>query len=342
MHAIDMMLPIPFEKPPRRLRVISNLESLDAYPTEGIILHHRYIGPSHRARTAFWLFAKSFRTDVILIDGNEPYLWLLCLLRWLWPFGRCKLVSVDIMFVKPASAKSWLTSLLMRLLLKRVDHFIHYFKDLDGYRRYFGIGPERSTYVPFKVNGWEKLPPAGELSSDGDYIFTGGRSLRDIETFIETMRRVPYPGVILYHDLQRMAENGTPLDLEHLPSNVTAIEDDGSNESWLEYNRRAKVVVMPTLPTSIRAIGVTSYLIAMALKKCAIITDGPATHGVLSDQAILVPPSDPAALAAAIERVWNDAPLRDATAKRGRAYAEQLGGTGRLFSDILNVCAKLV
>ncbi len=340
MQSADVK-PLDLAKPTRTLRVLSNLERLDAGLTDGVKLQHTYIGPSHRVWLAFWLFAQSLRQRVILIDGNEPYLWLLCLLRWLWPFTRCKLVSVDIMFVKPITWKQRAVTWVRRILLKRVDHFIHYFKDLEAYERYFGVGPDRSTFVPFKVNGWDNMPPADELSSDGAYIFTGGRSLRDIDTFLAAMRRVSYPGVLLYHDLKRMAENGTPLDLAKLPANVQAIEDDGSGASWLEYNRRARIVVLTTLPSSIRAIGVTSYLVAMALKKCVILTDGPATHGVLGDEAIVVPAADPAALAAAIERVWHDAKLRDETAAKGRAYAEKLGGTARLFADILKVCAAI-
>ena len=144
------------------------------------------------------------------------------------------------MFVKPTTFRQRLSSRLMRILLQRVDHFIHYFKDLDGYQRYFGIGPERSSFVPFKVNSWDRVPPADELSSDGDFIFTGGRSLRDVDTFLAAMRRVRHPGVLLYHDLPRMAENGTPLDLANLPANVRAMEDDGSADSWLEQMRRGE------------------------------------------------------------------------------------------------------
>jgi glycosyltransferase involved in cell wall biosynthesis len=325
----------------RVLRILSNLPTLDAYPVSGLALRHTCICAHAGIWAAFALFFRSFRNDVILLDGNEPYLWLLCLLRWLWPFARSQLVCVDIMFVKPVTFRQRLASRVMRMLLKRVDHFIHYFKDLAGYERYFGIGPDRSSFVPFKINSWEHIPAADELSADGDFIFTGGRSLRDIDTFLAAMRRVAYPGVLLYHDLPRMAENGTPLSLDALPANVRAVEDDGSAGSWLEQMRRARIVVLTTLPSSIRAIGVTSYLMAMALKKCVIITDGPATRGILRDEAILVPAGDPDALAAAIERVWNDAKLREETAARGRAYAERLGGTERLFGDILRICSRL-
>jgi glycosyltransferase involved in cell wall biosynthesis len=341
MPTIAVPAPLAAATTTRTLRVLSNLPTLDAYPVAGLKLQHHCIGAKAGVWTAFSLFVRSFRADVILLDGNESYLWLLCLLRWLWPFSRCRLVSVDIMFVKPITFKQRLASWLMRILLKRVDHFIHYFKDLEGYERYFGVGPDRSTFVPFQVNCWEQVPPADELSADGDCVFTGGRSLRDIDTFLAAMRRVPCAGVLLYHDLANMAENGTPLDFDKLPANVRAVEDDGSAGSWLAQMRRARIVVLTTLPSSIRAIGVTSYLMAMALKKCVIITDGPATRGILHDEAILVPPGDPVALAAAIERVWNDAELREQTAARGRAYAEKLGGTERLFGDILRICSQL-
>ena len=40
----------------------------------------------------------------------------------------------------------------------------------------------------------------------------------------------------------------------------------------------ARVVVIATVPTTIRSAGISTYLVAMALKKCVIITDGPATR----------------------------------------------------------------
>lgn len=305
-------------------------------------MQHRYIREGGRTLRAVSLFWMSFGYDVLLLDGNPPYLWPLCMLRWLWPFGACQLISVDIMFVQPVGWKQRLAAWGRKLLLKRVDHFIHYFKDLDAYRRYFGISEDRSTYVPFKVNSWEQMPPASELSADGDYVFTGGRSLRDTDTFLQAMRRVNYPAVLLYHDPKRMETDGTFLALHDLPANVRAVEDNGSSDSWLDHLRRAKLVVIATLPSSIRAIGISSYLVAMALRKCVIITAGPATKNILTDEAIIVPPGDPAALTDAVRRAWEDAALRETTAAAGRRYAEHLGGVARFVADIIVVCNQVV
>jgi glycosyltransferase involved in cell wall biosynthesis len=326
----------------RTLHILSNFRDLDVFPTPGIPVVYRSIGNRLGLLGTLRLIAAPFRYDVILVDGNPSYLWLLCLLRLLWPLGGCRLISVDIMLVKPVSRKQRFKAWVYRLLLKGVDHFIHYFKDLDGYTHYFGIKPQRSTYVPFKVNSWEKLPPAAELSAAGDYVFTGGRSLRDLDTFIAALRRVPFPGILLYHDLACMRENATTFSLDILPPNLRAVEDDGSEASWLAHLRGAKLVVVTTLASSIRAIGVSTYLTAMGLKKCVVITDGPGTKDILHEEAIIVPPADPVALADAIRRAWEDDALRETTAAAGRKYAEQIGGTGRLYADIIEVCARFV
>jgi len=80
----------------------------------------------------------------------------------------------------------------------------------------------------------------------------------------------------------------------------------------------------------------------MALRKCVIISEGPQTRGLLTDEAIFVPPGDPVALANAICRAWEDDDLRERTADAGRRYAEQLRGEPRLLSDIVDVCGNLV
>jgi glycosyltransferase involved in cell wall biosynthesis len=80
---------------------------------------------------------------------------------------------------------------------------------------------------------------------------------------------------------------------------------------------------------------------AMAMRKCVIITEGLATKGMLSDQAIIVAPKDPGAMADAIARVWNDDALRHQTAKAGRIYAEHCAGESRLLADIVRVCGEL-
>jgi hypothetical protein len=139
-----------------------------------------------------------------------------------------------------------------------------------------------------------------------------------------------------------MRDNGTSLALENLPPNLQTLEDDGSNASWLRHISQARLVVITTLPRSIRAVGISTCLLAMGLRKCVIITEGPATRDILTDEAIIVPSGDPIALAKAIDRAWNDDELRQRTADSGRRYAEKIGGVERLYRDLITVCARVV
>jgi len=327
---------------PQTLRAISDFRHLDGVSTGRYVVKQRFIDGEETVWSAVRLFFQSFRYDVIVLNSNTRRLLVLCLLRWVLPFNRCRLVPVDIHLTKPVGWKQRLSARLKRLLLRRVDRFILYFTDLEGYDRFYGISRSRSSFVPFKVNCWETIPLASELSADGEYVFTGGRSFRDLPTFITAMRQALYPGLLLYQSAALMNKNGTELDLSDLPSNVRAEYHDGDDRTWIEYIRRAKLVVVPTLANSIYAPGLSVYLLAMALKKCVIITEGPATRGLLTDEAIIVPQDDPVALADAIRRAWEDDDLRERTANAGRRYAERLQGEPRLLADIVNSCGDLV
>lgn len=326
----------------RTLRVISNFRRLDSIHTERFSVIHRFDADRGSIWSAVRLFFQAFEYDIVILNNDTRRLLVLCLLRWIWPFHSCRLVSVDLVLSRPRGWRRRLTAGVMKLLFRKVDLFVLYFVDLEAYNRFYGISPPRVSYVPFKVNSWDEIPLVDELSSDGEYVFTGGRSFRDLPTFIAAMRRLSFPGLLLYHNLSLMKEHGTHLDLSDLPSNLRAEEDNGDAESWLQYILKAKVVVLPTMASSISASGISAYVLAMACKKCVIITEGAATRGLLTDQAIIVPPADPIALAEAICLAWQDDDLRERTANAGRHYADRLGGEARLLSDIVDICGDLV
>lgn len=324
------------------LRIISNLPRLDGFRTRRFSVAHQFDGHKGTWWSGVRLFIRAFRYDVVVLDNESRRLLVSCLLRWLLPFQRCRLVSVDLVLLTPSNWKQRLAARFKRSLLRRVDGFILYFTDWNGYERFYGISPARCWYVPFKVNSWEALPPLEQLSADGDYVASPGRTHRDFRTFVAAMRQLDYPATLLHQNSSLRKQYGADLDLSNLPSNVRVEEDDSSNSRWLEYIRRAKVVVIPTLPSTISAAGISTYLLAMGLRKCVIVTEGPATRDLLTDQAIVVPPNDPVALADAIRRAWEDKDLRERTADAGRRYAEQLGDYKRLLSDIVDVCGQLV
>lgn len=325
----------------KTIRLISNLRRLDSVATDQYQALNTFIGDGSILRTGVCLFFKAFRHDAVVVCSQTRLLLVFCVLRWLFPIQRCKVIAVDYILPEPHGLKQKLVARLKGMLLRKVDIFILHFPDTSGYERYYGIPCARREYVPFKVNCSDSMPPVDQLSSEGEYVFTAGRSFRDIPTFLSAMKQAGYPGFLLYEDTGLMKEAGTEFDLRDVPSNLK-IEKNIGEKSWLEYIARAKIVVIPLLPGSGYAPGLSLYLMAMAMKKCVIITEGLSTRGILTNQAIIVPPEDPRALAEAIRRVWNDAELRERVAAAGQRYANGLGGEARLLGDILNICGRLV
>lgn len=327
----------------KTLRVLSGLPRLDGITTDEYTVQADYIREDDTFSNGMRLFSRAHGYGIVLMNSSTRGLLGLCLMRWLWPFHRWRLVSLDIHLNEPIGWKQRIATLLKRVLLKKVDLHILFFNDLSGYARWFGITRAKLKFVPFKVNSWETISNDETASGEGEYVFCGGRSLRDLETFKRAMAQVPFPGLLLYQqDASFMALHGTPVDLAGLPPNVRPERHDGNNDTWIDYIRRAKIVVIPTFANSIYAPGLSLYLLAMGLRRCVIISEGPQTRGLLDKEAVIVPPEDPGALARAIRKVWEDSDFRKQIADSGRTYAELCAGEERMLADIAIACGDLV
>jgi len=275
--------------------------------------------------------------DLLLINCGPGLLLQLCALFLVRPSLRKPLVAVDLVLRAPQSLQSRISTGFKRLLLKQVSLYVHYFRDLSGYEHYFGISPEKSRYVPFKPNIRYKFdtPP----SAHGEYILCLGRSMRDFPTFIAAIGALPFPTVIPKPDPAQHGIHGSHYSIlsEKLPPNVTLLEDDGSEQAMVNMVSSARLVVLPILKTSLCASGISTYLNAMLLGKCVVLSDGPGGSDVLTDQALICPSGDPPALAALIQRAWEDDELRERTAQAGYRYALSLGGEPELRQRILDV-----
>jgi len=279
--------------------------------------------------------------DLIVIDCRDSLLYRIATHFLIFPWRRKPLVAVDLVLRKPVTVRHRAAALIKRLLFRRVDRFIHYFRDLSGYTRYFGIPAERSVYVPFKVNNRDVKVAATEFGED--YIFTMGRSLRDYDTFIRAVAELPYPAAIPEFSFESFEgrDRAFAWTRENVPPQLTVLPDSGAREDLVRNLARARLVVIPTQASSLCASGLSTYLDAMYLGKCVIASHGPGASDVLTDQALLVPPHDVPALKAAIVRAWEDDTLRTQTAAAGRSYAASLGGEPelleRIFSEALAV-----
>jgi hypothetical protein len=281
--------------------------------------------------------------DVVLIECGDELLFRSAAYYAMRPWLPKFLVAADLVLRKPLSWVARGSALAKRGLLSQVDHFIHFFRDVDGYAAHFGITAERSSYVPFKVNSWGEVPPS--LAHSEDYVYAAGLSLRDYHTFVRVVGDLGIPAAMsefAFRNFER-PKGTSAIPRESLPPNLTLLPDSGGHEDFLTALARAKVVVVPTLKVSMCASGISTYLEAMYLGKAVIVSEGPGASDVLTDQALLVPAEDYDALRRAIRTVWDDDGLRRRLGASGHAYALSLGGKQEMMQRLIEatVAAKL-
>src|SRR6185436_18356764 len=129
-------------------------------------------------------------------------------------------------------------------------------------------------YVPFKVNQLAEIQRrlAVEPPGDGEYVMCAGRTMRDIRTFVEAMRRVDCPGILHQQPADMMAAHGTEVWQDELPPNLKLVIDDSfSHEVFLDFIAKARLIVIPRYKNDIGPAGIATYLVAMAMNKCVVI-----------------------------------------------------------------------
>ncbi len=275
---------------------------------------------------------------VLLVNGNVP---LVMELAGRMLVGvRRPLIAVDLVLREPDNLAGRLLLPLKKTLLSRVDRFIHYFRDLRGLTRVYGIRPEHSSYVSFKVNLADRHALAPE--PEGEYVLCFGRSMRDFDTFLAAMERLPdIPAAITRPDPQVFAAHHARFTrpISALPSNVRVLEDERTEESEIRILQNARLVVLPILAKSLVASGISTCLNAMFLEKCVIGSEGPGISDIFTSEVLTFPPENPQRMAETIRRAWADAALRRTTAAAGRRFALQAGAEPQLYQRIIDEVA---
>jgi glycosyltransferase involved in cell wall biosynthesis len=316
-----------------RIRIITNMGRLAGARYAGADLEFG----THASRGvlgALATFARSFRYDFILLDGAVPDALLLAILKTLVPFHRAKIVLLDILLSTPTGfsgrAKAW----MIGRLLGRTHRIMLYYRDTRGLQQHYKIPADRFLYVPFKVNQREMISRIKPV--DDGYVFCGGKTRRDFATLFEAVRDLDCPVKVVTTANSDIARHGSFVDERAAPSNVEVVRLDGRPEAFLSHMAAARLVVLPITP-EICGAGISVYAQAMALGKCVIISSGPGADDVLtSDQAIIVPPSDPAALRRAIHQAFTDPSYRARFERSGYQWAMNLGGEEQLYENILS------
>jgi glycosyltransferase involved in cell wall biosynthesis len=263
-------------------------------------------------------------------------------LRQSVPFGKRRpLIALDMVFLRrPNTLGERLSVAAKRFVLRRVDYFIHYFKDVSGFDSLYGIGPERSGFVDFKANLWNAR--VDTASAGGEHVLCFGRSLRDFDTFFDAVEDLDYPAAIVDPQSAAVWDHGSRFTrpLSALPANVSVLQDDQTERAQANELNAARLVVVPMLRGRLVAAGISTILNAMILGKCVIATAGPGVTDVFTDQILSVPAEDAGALRRMIEKAWEDDELRLRTGQAGLEYARRCGSEQDFYGRVINAILK--
>jgi glycosyltransferase involved in cell wall biosynthesis len=247
-------------------------------------------------------------------------------------------VSVDILLRPASGTKEKLVQAFKIFLLRQVDLFVLYFRNIDGYVQHYKLDRKRIIYVPFKVNSSLKLHQKRMAGvAEGDYVLLAGVTLRDHATFVEAVRRTGVPSVLLLHPRLRAEVQDLAWYKSRPPNLSIEFHEDGKESTYLGYFERAKLVCLPRYKWDIASTGISALFCSFGLGKCVLISSGPGAEDILTQgQALFFEPENVDSLAALIRRVWDDDALRRSVGAAAAEFADLVQGEDRLLRDILS------
>ena len=235
---------------------------------------------------ALQLWTRQRKYDIVLTMGARESLayGLLCLLTG----RRSKQVMTEV-FVDDENARSpfWrLKTALYRMISKRaIGMLTNSSSEVKTLSKRFRISSEAVRYVPMHTN---ILQPECCDRNEG-FVLTAGYTRRDYPVLLDAAVRIDTRIVIIC--------SRTDLQTAKLPDNVTILRDI-PRQAYLDYLRRAAVVVLPLQPTE-RSTGQVVLLEAMAFGKPVVATrtSGTLDHIRHGENGLFADPHDAASLA---------------------------------------------
>lgn len=292
-------------------------------------------------RTVMHLLRMERTIDAILVFHGDAKPWAaLALYRLVG--GSAHIFSFDLVLPTPTTAAQRIRAVIKGLLLRAARIHICVHKDTSGYEKHYGLQRKKIVYVPFKSNCYEIRHDL--VTTEGDYVLSCGASYRDYDTLLAALRGTNVPAKIVLPSVEMCRFHNTKSSLANPPPNVEVVRHDPRDRDlWYRYLANARLVVVPIDANAIQSAGISVYLEAMSLGKAVIISDSPATRGILTgDMACIVPPGDPDSLKRCILTLYGEEAARRSYAESGRRYAESLGGVLRLGFDLGDTISRAI
>lgn len=201
---------------------------------------------------------------------------------------------------------------LASFLLRSIDMFVvHSRGEVALLRDRLMIDEARVCFVPLQRAA---IPVLAEEQTEAPFALAMGSANRDYATLYEACRRTGLPLALV------AARHALPA--EQPPPNVT-LHANLDPVACLRLAQQARLSIVPLADVA-AASGQITMVEAMRMGRPLIVTDTIGSRDYVVDDAtgLLVPPRDPAALAAAMQRLWDDAALRSRLSSGARRFAE--------------------
>jgi glycosyltransferase involved in cell wall biosynthesis len=203
----------------------------------------------------------------------------------------------------------------MRRTFPRIDRFTVYSRmERELYAETFGIPIERLIFMRWGVAPPIVTPKPRRIPAA--YVVSLGGEARDYATLLEAARLVPKIRFLLIV---------RPHSLEGLdvPENVEVHVNMPWNEAWsLVWHAEAALVPLRSARTP---NGHVTIVGGMHIGKAQVITHSAGIRDYAEHErtALLVPPHDPVAFSRAVERLMDDAPLRERIGRAAQSFAAE-------------------
>jgi glycosyltransferase involved in cell wall biosynthesis len=300
----------------------ASLIELDPQGTSSVIpaitskLHHvrRLLSPRLLRLRNLW----GAEDNVLVIGWYLLPVLLLIHLRYL--SRPRKLVSMSA-FVQNPSVRRIVNRLWRWLKIPQLDFIVGSTGEKKSLLEGVGIAPDNVHVLIFGGS----LAPEVDVAEDGPpYIFTGGYSNRDYDTFFGAVESLPYRVVTVASSLNR---------LPTAPSNVDLRVD----LPWAEFERLIAGCHLLVLPLNAAGeiSGGSVLLRGMRYRRPAVVTrhDGVVEH-LGEDYSGFVPAEDVGALREAIARAMSDESFRNTLVEQVSRARERVPDAGEAAGSI--------
>jgi glycosyltransferase involved in cell wall biosynthesis len=269
--------------------------------------------PRYRAAVQAALAACSDATTVVVSHGPLMTLWTAVALK----FTRTSPVHLAFAF-NFTNLPTGPRLRLMQWAFRSVDRFVVPSSlERKVYSKVFGLPKDRFDVLLWGIDKPE--PPAGMppvvTDAPHGYVCAIGGEGRDYRTLFEAAENLPQVPVVCI---------GRPESFAGLipPRTVRVLMNTPADVAW-DVLKHARFCVVPLLHADVPC-GHVTLVSAMLQGKALLVTEsrGVADYVRHNDNALLVPPSNPAAMAAALLRLWTDPGLCRQLGSNGHAFAQ--------------------